>query len=38
VARTLARSGIGPVYEQIRRAIGNPIVAGRGGAFHPKWS
>ena len=29
MARTLARSGTGPIYEQIRRAIAEPIVAGR---------
>lgn len=29
LTRTLARSGTGPVYEQIRRAIAEPIVAGR---------
>ena len=29
MGRTLARSGIGPIYEQIRRAIAEPIVAGR---------
>ena len=29
MARALARSGTGPVYEQIRRAIAAPIVAGR---------
>jgi GntR family histidine utilization transcriptional repressor len=29
VARALARSGNGPIYEQIRRAIAEPIVAGR---------
>lgn len=29
MARALARSGPGPVYEQIRRAIAEPIVAGR---------
>ncbi len=29
MARTLARSGTGPIYEQIRRAIAAPIVAGR---------
>ena len=29
MARALTRSGTGPVYEQIRRAIAEPIVAGR---------
>ena len=29
MARTLTRSGNGPIYEQIRRAIAEPIVAGR---------
>lgn len=29
LTRTLARSGTGPIYEQIRRAIAAPIVAGR---------
>ena len=29
MTRTLARSGTGPIYEQIRRAIAAPIVAGR---------
>lgn len=29
MARKLSRSGAGPVYEQIRRAIAEPIVAGR---------
>ena len=29
MTRTLARSGNGPIYEQIRRAIAEPIVAGR---------
>jgi GntR family histidine utilization transcriptional repressor len=34
MARKLVRSGSGPVYEQIRRAIAEPIVAGR---WRPGW-
>ena len=39
LTRTLPVTATGPIYEQIRRAIAAPIVAGRwrpGVAYHPR--